>query len=343
MFATRRPRRAMLVTAIGLSALLSAPVEAQRQPGSLEDNGGINGSMSRADLEKLNGNHNQDSSAAVSHTTAAARAKAKLQAAKLVAALQLSCDISDAQLVVAGTQQPESGGPPVDARVYEVACSGKMGYLLEVQGTAKPVGISCLKAEEARAADVAKGAPPGFFCGLAENKDVYATVTSLIAKGAGAPCSVQRLQYFGRNESTHSEYSEVACTEGGGFLLRSPLAGSEADNTVMSCADAAKEGLKCRLTEVASADAPVTLETLKVALGRNGVSCRIEQVRLIGQEDHLKRYVVEYRCAEESGGGIAFIPLQGNSNPYESLDCSAASLQGLACVLTSAKSPMTTQ
>jgi hypothetical protein len=212
-----------------------------------------------------------------------------------------------------------------------------MGYLLEMQGTAKPVGISCVTAEEARAADIAKGAKPGFFCGLAENKDVYAMLTSLIAKGAGAPCSVQRLQYFGRNESTHSEYSEVACMEGGGFLLRSPLTGSRADNTVMSCADAAKEGLKCRLTEVASADAPVTLETLKVALGRNGVSCRIEQVRLIGQEDHLKRYVAEYRCAEESGGGIAFIPLQGNSNPYESLDCPAAALQGLACVLTSAK------
>jgi hypothetical protein len=57
---------------------------------------------------------------------------------------------------------------------------------------------------------------------------------------------------------------------------------------------------------------------------------------MIGQEDHLKRYVVEYRCAD-APGGVAFIPLQGNSTPYESLDCAAAALQALPCILTATK------
>jgi hypothetical protein len=42
-----------------------------------------------------------------------------------------------------------------------------------------------------------------------------------------------------------------------------------------------------------------------------------------------------HACA--GGGGVAFIPVQGNSNPYESLDCAAAALQALPCILTSTK------
>ena len=331
---------AILITTLALFAAASAPLDAQIKPGGGQDNGGLNGSISHADLERLYGEHAQDSNANT-RNTAAARAKAKEQVGKLLATLRLSCDISDALLVVSGTRRPESGGREVDTRVYEVACGGKMGYLLETQGTATPIAISCVAAEEARAADVAKGKQPGFYCRLAQNKDIYALLTSLITAGTGAQCSVQRLQYFGRSESTQSEYSEVACTDGKGFLLRTALPGSGAENAVMSCDDAARQGIKCRLTEATPAvqsEGPVTSDTFKGALAQNGVSCKIDQVRMIGQEDHRKRYVVEYRCADPpGGGGVAFIPLQGNSNPYESLECAAAALQGIPCILTSTK------
>ena len=75
-------------------------------------------------------------------------AVAKEQAGKLLVTLHLSCDINDALLVVSGTQRPASGGREVDTRVYEVACGGKMGYLLEAQGTATPIAISCLAADK---------------------------------------------------------------------------------------------------------------------------------------------------------------------------------------------------
>jgi hypothetical protein len=57
---------------------------------------------------------------------------------------------------------------------------------------------------------------------------------------------------------------------------------------------------------------------------------------MIGQEEHLKRYVVEYRCADQPAGMIAFLPLGGNTNPYEAIDCSAAASRSLACKFTSA-------
>ena len=85
--------------------------------------------------------------------------------------------------------------------------------------------------------------------------------------------------------------------------------------------------IQTSITRVSVAD------TVSRALAKNGVSCKIDQVRMIGQEDHLKRYVVEYRCADPPGAGVAFIPLQGNSNPYESMNCAAAALQAIPCIL----------
>src|SRR5580704_2153278 len=187
----------ILVAATGLSGVPCGPGSAQNTPGTHQDNSGMNGSLSHEDLEKLSGDHPQDADA-VARDPAVARAQAKAQSGKLAKSLQISCEVSDAQLVVAGTRKPASGGKAVETRVYEAACSGGMGYLLEVQGSEKPIGISCLSAEETRAADVAKGREPGFFCKLPGNKDVYAMVSSLIATGTGAPCTVSNLQWFGR-------------------------------------------------------------------------------------------------------------------------------------------------
>jgi hypothetical protein len=331
MFTSLRRLGIALVAIIGLCSALDAPVSAQSTPGTHQDNGGLNGSLSNDDLQKLGGDKQKDSSPGVSRDAAQARAKAETESAELVKALELSCHITDAQLVVAGTRKAASGGKDVDTRVYEVACGGALGYLLETQGTDKPIAISCLTAEEARAADVAKGKPPGFFCKLPENKDVFAILASMITAGTGMTCAVRDLQSFGRSESTQSDYSEIACQDGKGFLLRTPLPGSQAQTLVMSCSDAAKQGIKCRLTDAGPVQTPMSMDTFKTALAQHGVSCKIEQIRLIGQEDNRKRYVVEYRCADQPKATVAFVPLEGNTNPYESLDCAAALLRSVVC------------
>jgi hypothetical protein len=322
----------ILMSLIGMQSALNSPALAQNAPGTHQDNGGINGSLSRGDLEKLNGDHKQDSVTDPSNDTPQARAKAKAQSAKLIEALHLACTLSDAQLVVAGTRKSAAGGKDVDTRVYEVACSGGAGYLLEAQGSETPVAISCLNAEVARAADVSKGVEPGFFCKLSENKDVYGNVSAMIATASDAPCVVRDLKFYGRSAATQSEYTEVACQDGKGYLLRSPLPGSTATAAVTSCRDAAKQGIKCRLTDTGPVETPVTLETFKVALAQHGVSCKVDPLRMIGQEDHLKRYVVEYRCADQAADIVAFLPLEGNTNPYESIDCkTAAAEHGVTC------------
>jgi hypothetical protein len=313
----------VVIAGVALGCLFSAAAHAQKSPLGNQDNGGLNGSLSRSDLEKLNGEHG-------SHGERMSPERAKAQSAKLVGSLKLSCDVTNAQLVVSGTRRV--GGRDTPVRVFEVACSHGIGYLLETQGAESPVAISCVAAEEARAADAAKGKEPGFFCKLPENRDVNASVAALIASDKGAECAVQRLQWYGRSESTHADYSEVACQDGKGYLLRTDAPGSSGNTTVMSCAEASQQGFHCRLTESESSEPTVTLETLKTALAQHGVTCKIDPIRLIGQEDHLKRYVVEYRCADSPSGGIAFVPLEGNTNPYQTLDCAAGATRGIACL-----------
>ena len=301
----------------------------------------MNGSISHEELQRMGGDQTQASKSA--KEAAAAKAAAMAQSAQLIKALEISCDINDARLVISGTRQAGSGGKKVDTRVYEAACSGAVGYLLEVQGTQAPIAISCVAAEEARAADVAQGKEPGFFCKLPENQDVYALVGSLIRSDAHAECAVDVLQSLGRSETTQSSYSEIMCKDKQGYLLRLPLPGSTTKATAMSCADAAKQGVKCRLTETApdagatTSDEPVTVAILKSALAQNGVGCNVSQLRLIGQEDHLKRYVVEYLCADQPAGAVAFIPLTGNTHPYESMDCDKALLNRIPCSLVPGK------
>jgi len=329
---SRRIYAIALAVSIAAAIAWSTPAVAQNTPGTHQDNSGLNGSLSREDLEKLGGDHKKDSADPVM-----SRAKATAQSVALLQSLKISCDVNDAKLVASGTRKPKSGGKEVETRVYEAACSGGMGYLLETQGTDTPMAISCLSAEEARAADVAKGREPSFFCKLPENKDVYALVASMITAG-GAQCEVRTLQLFGHSESTHSDYSEATCADGKGFMLRVAQPGSEAQTVVMSCQEAAKQGIKCKLTDTGPVEAPVTLQTFKDVLAKNGVTCDIGQIRLIGQEDHLKRYVVEYRCSDRPAGMVAFLPLPGNANPYESLDCATArSESGVACEFTPKK------
>jgi len=328
----------MVTRVATLSALLclAAPVYAQHSTpgGSMGDNSGLNGSLSHEDLEKIGGDHQQTGAEELSGDAKAARASAQKQAEPLLKSLQISCTVSNARLVVSGTRQSKPGAREVEAKVYEVACSEGMGYLLQTQGTDQPLVNSCLKAEEARAADVAKGKTPSFFCTLAENRDVYALVSSLIKRGAGAVCTVDTLQWFGRSASTQTDYSEIRCKEGQGFLLQTPQTGSSAPITAMSCTDAAKRGIKCHLSDGGPVEEPITLETLRAALAQHGVSCQIDQIQLVGQEEQRKRYVVEYRCADAAAGMVAFIPLRDNTNAYEAMDCATAVRSGVVCSFT---------
>lgn len=323
-----------LAARIAATCAIGTPAHAQNLPGGTShDSGGLNGSLSREDLERLNG-PNQRNPAEVNQGSPEARAKIRADSETLAKAVQLPCEINDAVLVVSGTSRSASSGKDLETRVYEVACSNGLGYLLETRGSENPVALSCFSAEAARIADAAKGKPAGFYCKLPQSRDLKSMAATLMA-GSNVTCAVRDMHWLGRSASTQTEYSEIVCDDGKGFLLRTALPGSHAETTVLSCVDAARQGIHCRLTDPGPLEAAVSLDTFKGALAKNGVSCRIDQIREVGQEDIHRRYVVEYLCEKQRSGMVAFIPLAPNDNPFETIPCSVAMDRGVACALRS--------
>jgi hypothetical protein len=173
------------------------------------------------------------------------RAAAREQSEKLTAAIQLPCEITDAEPVGRGKAQFED--KKVAVSIYEIACRNGLGYILVSREDGKPYATSCFSADKTHAADLAKGHKSDMYCQLPANKDVKAMAAALMS-AAGTTCAVRNLQWFGRSMTTNTEYSEVVCQDGAGYMLRTAQAGATEPTVVMTCPDAAARGLACRLT-----------------------------------------------------------------------------------------------
>ncbi len=259
------------------------------------------------------------------------RLDAKEESGKLISALQLSCELSDAALV--GRGNVKTDGKTIEVKAYEVACSNRMGYILVSQGSQRPTATSCFAADAQHTAGAAKGENSDLYCQLALNKDAKAMAASLMTT-AGTTCAVSDVRWFGQSASSQTDYSEVACADGAGFLLKIPQTGPSASISVMSCREAAKQGLNCRLTDGGPVSVPVTMQTFRDALKQNDVKCEPVHMRMIGRESVAKRYVVEVQCQDQPNGLVAFIPAAGNTGKFETLDCGAAIERQIRCELT---------
>jgi hypothetical protein len=320
---------AVLMACVSLSvAGFTSMAHAQNIPNAPSPlrQGSMPGPLSNVDVEKLRDLLDRDRKA----PDARARDRAKQESATLGGALTLSCEIADAERVGGG--RAKADGKALDVAVYEVACTNRTGYFLFAQGAQKPLAISCFAAEATHAADVAQGVKSQFYCQLPANKDVKATAAALMT-AAGTSCAVSNARWFGMNASNQTEYSEVACADGKGYLLKTPLTGASAQTSVMSCQDAAKQGLKCHLTDGGAVSAPVTMQTFRDALEQNGVACEPAQMRVIGRESVDRRYVVEMQCPQQPRGLVAFVPAEGNPKPFEAIDCAAAAEREITCTL----------
>lgn len=251
------------------------------------------------------------------------------QTQKLIQALALPCQPTDQ--VRAGGGKTQVDGKKVEVNVLEVACHEGTGYFLISQPPQKPAAVSCFAAEAMRAADTSPEAKSDFRCTLPANKDVNAMAASLLM-GAGTTCDVRNFHWLGVSAPRQMEYSEVSCTDGKGYVLKVPQATSlTAQISAESCQDAVSEGVKCNLTAVTL---PVTLQTFRDAIKEHAVDCEPAQLRYIGRETTGRRYVVEMQCPQQPHGLVAFIPLQGNTKPFETLDCPAAVERAVQCRLT---------
>ncbi len=148
---------------------------------------------------------------------------ARDQTAAAVKALALPCDVHEGALVAQGTG--EINGKSTDVSVYEAACSNGMGYLLVTPQGQAPQAMSCFAADGMRADAATQGRQDSFVCSLAANADVKAMAGVVMAR-AGTTCEPNELSWQGQSPRTHSDYTEVTCGGGSGYILATAAVGS---------------------------------------------------------------------------------------------------------------------
>lgn len=249
-------------------------------------------------------------------------AEDKANAVALVAASKLSCTVSDAVLVAEDAT--------AHTKTYEVACENGTGYfLVQSEPPAAPSGFSCFAADAAKQADIAAHRQPAVACGLPANADPKAMAGRILSR-AGKICDPRDYKWLGQNSKSNTDFLEVACLDGNGYIVRSPLPGSQAPVRIETCIESGRNGLPCRMTE----SDPVIIAA-RNALKQHNVPCDAESVHAIGHETIKRRQVVEFFCpAQQPNGLVAFIPAEGSTAPFETLDCKAAKQHQAVCTLT---------
>jgi hypothetical protein len=247
-------------------------------------------------------------------------AEDKANATALVASLKLQCSITNAILVAVDDT--------AHTKTYEVACENGVGYFL-AQGDRPEAssGFTCFAAEVAREADIAAKRAPAIACGLPENPGAKRAAVSILSR-SGKSCTFKDLKWRGQSKTT--DFLELTCGEGPGFMVWTPLPGFQAPLRVMACADSETNGVACRLR-----DNDTVLAKLRAALAPYKISCDAESVRVIGHEAVKRRQVVEYFCpTQQPKGLVAFLPAEGSTEPFEAVDCQAAAKRQAICTLT---------
>ena len=157
-------------------------------------------------------------------------------AAKLVAELNLPCEVSDAAPLSAR---------PSKAQEYEIACKDALGWIVSYGPDGKATPHDCM-ALDTGALAAGKAWPKGMVCSLDANAAPVAGLRPLAAK-VDAGCVLTDGTFLGGGGNPPILRYEVACKNGKGYIVDSPAPGSTASLSSMSCLEAKDAGVACTL------------------------------------------------------------------------------------------------
>ena len=244
-----------------------------------------------------------------------ARKAGMADAPALVAAASLPCKVSDARLV--GKAPPDKKTGSLGSSLYEVACEGAPGFLVQTTSAA-PNAFSCVLVNYP--ADPAQKAPNP--CILPGNTDLMPAITTLLGK-AKVNCAPQGIRGIG--QTANNTLVEVSCSGNVGYVITASAPFDVAkDATATNCLayDAAAGNIKCLLAEPA---ARLAVVDNYAKLANNG--CTVKDKRFVGMfTDGTEGY--EVAC----DGGKGYIYKVSQGAVKETLDC--AKVPGGTCTLT---------
>ncbi|HLI67585.1 MAG TPA: hypothetical protein VKU90_14575 [Caulobacteraceae bacterium] len=222
----------------------------------------------------------------------------------IVAATGRVCTVSAARFL---------GLLPDKTKLYEVACQGGTGFVLQMPPNGATVANNCL----AYATGAAK-------CTLTTADQNMAIVPAL-AQSSGK-CTPTKQRYV-LSTPDESDYFEVSCSDGKGYMLQADRTGKLAG--VIPCTQAYQIGDGCTLTDARQAESQE--DSLYSGLAKQaGFDCTVSKYALFPQSDASKD-IVEMVCSNRPDGGVGIFPAHGTGHVY---DCLRSQDQGFKCTFT---------
>jgi hypothetical protein len=216
-------------------------------------------------------------------------------------------------------------GHSAKSAYFEVACANGRGYILTTSAPPrvdqKVQMISCL----------AFDATSPVACKLTSPDAQLALIDALAAK-SGKNCVVKQKRYVLTTED-ESNYYEVACQDGKGYMLAEKANGAFGEAVDCSIADGIGGG--CTLTNARQAQTDEAGLYAKLAHNA-GFACDVSkyspfEVNMPGHE------VVELACSNRPDGAVAVFPVSSASGGKAVIyDCAHSEVAGFRCGFTKA-------
>jgi hypothetical protein len=207
--------------------------------------------------------------------------------------------------------------------LYEVACHEGAGYVLRapIGGGKPPIASMC----------AIFGPASGVKCELTTAEQQQSAIDQLVA-ASGKACAVKARRYVG-STSDRTDFFEVACNEGNGYMLQVSAAGKV--EQALDCVKAVNFAGGCSLTDTRQAE--TEQDAVYTNLSKKaGFDCTVSKyaefpARADGAE------MVELACSNRPDGGVGVFPAKGQPQVW---DCLIAGAEGYNCSLTSDVSPL---
>ena len=232
----------------------------------------------------------------------------------LIKATQLPCTLSDARFMFSAI-----GAETGRAKVYEVACQEGLGYVIVApeKAGAVPVIFDCMAMTQS-----VRGKPNPMACKLAGNADPAKGLGAVMAR-SGRTCAVEKGRYLGSTEDRN--IYEVACHEGGGYILKAAKAPGGTTTATTCLAYGARSPLSCiLLTPEQQWGAVAGL------IAASGKPCTMTDKRYLGSSAAHHDYF-EIAC---SGGKGYMLEVDPAGKLAVATDCLQAADIGGGCLLT---------
>ena len=242
--------------------------------------------------------------------------KGKKDVPPLIQAAGLACTPTEAAFL--GTSEEKVDGKSVKSSLYEVSCSEGLGAIIMSKPNAKPASYDCIQIAESGSLS----------CRLDGNANPAAALQPVVAK-TGRTCQVAKAKYLGTSPSAGITRYEIGCASGPGFVLDSPLPGSTAQPSTISCLKAQSGQINCTFTDKAASTAELVALTASQPAAKE---CTVKDARWVTTDPSKNSEYYELGCDGNKPGFMTEVAANGSF--VRTLSCAQA--QGIAggCTMT---------